>query len=165
MASKNGTSSTPAVEQFSIRGGARYLQDNGVDVGEMRLRTLLRQHAIFVNDPNTTKSKQGDSELELWQVSKVALDAYIAAVKTGGVRTTSGSKVYRVTLSAEQLASLRTWCAANGVAEPVRANKAYTGKKAPAGSLEDSMAGLNPTEDDEDSDGLFDEADAPAAEA
>lgn len=149
MATKN----TPIVQSFSIRGGARYLQDNGVDIGEMRLRTLLRQHEIFVQDPDTTKSKQGDSELELWKISQTALDKYIDAAKKGTIRTTSGAKAYRVNLTADQLAELRTWTSERGIAEPVRANKAYQakGKLSADGvgeGLEGSMAGLDPNADD-----------------
>lgn len=152
-----------APETFSIRGAARYLETLGVEVGEMRIRTLLRQHEIFTKDPNTTKAKLGDSEVETWAVSKAALDQYAAAAKGGQVRTSSGAKAYRVNATAEQLEKLRKFAADNGMGEPVRANKAYTKKSnspASAGDSDtpigsDGLDGLMSGDDTED--GLFDE--------
>jgi hypothetical protein len=126
------------VQNLSIRAAARYLQDNGVDVGEMRMRNLIRTHPVFTTpsvagDPNdpavlaskgAIKSKTGNSEIETWEVKPSALDAYIEAVKSGTVRNAgSGKKFYRIQLDTAQYEALRGWAGANGVPEPERANK------------------------------------------
>lgn len=117
-----------APKTFSIRSAARYLQDNGADIGEMRMRTLVRQHDIFSNDPNTRKSKADDNELETWKISQSALDQYLEARKNGTVRSNTGSKAYKLTLSAEQFAKAREVLAAAGLPEPARLNKTSKAK-------------------------------------
>lgn len=115
----------------SIRKAARYLDEkHGIDISELRMRALVTQNPIFVEDADTEKTTQGDSERQEWRVSERALDAYAKAVKAGTVRTaSSGAKAYKVSADQAQLELLRQFCKANGMAEPVRANKAYTPKK------------------------------------
>lgn len=156
------------ITTYSLRGASQYLATKGVDVSELRMRTLVRQHEIFVQDENTAKQATGDTEVQTWRVSQPALDAYAKAAASGGVRTSTGAKAYKVSLTTEQLAELRDWCAARSIAEPERANKTYTGKKgksAPAGAGvpegeavgSDTIAGAFGQEGDDE--GLFDEVD------
>jgi hypothetical protein len=114
---------------YSIRGAAAYCQQHGVDVGELRIRTLARTHEIFMNDPNTSKQQIGDSDVEQWRISEKALNLFIEASKRGNVRAgTAGNLTYKVSVNPEQLAALQSWCVANGVAEPKRANTTYVSK-------------------------------------
>lgn len=119
---------------YSIRKAARYLEDaHGIEIGELRMRTLARDNAIFTNDPNTEKAQVGDSEREEWRVSQKALDEYAKAVKAGGIRSSStGAKAWKINVDSAQLELLRKFCKDNGIAEPVRANKAYSAKKSVA---------------------------------
>lgn len=148
-----------AAKTYSLRGASQYLTTKGVDVSELRMRTLVHQHEIFVNDPDTQKAQtREDSATKQWFVSQKALDAYVKAAKEGAVRTSTGAKAYKLSVTADQLASLRTWCAANGVAEPERANKTYTKKGKPAtnGAIgSDIEQAFDDGEDGDD--GLFDE--------
>lgn len=153
-----------AVKTFNLRDASKYLTGKGVDVSELRMRTLVNQHEIFVNDPDTAKQTIGDSESKQWRVSQKALDQYLKAAAAGTVRTTTGAKAYKISVTAEQLASLRDWAQAHGVADPARANKTYTKKgkgEAPEGNAQaegdavgsDTIASAFGAEDD----GVFDE--------
>lgn len=111
---------------YSVRGAARYLNERGVDVSEMRMRTLARQHEIFMSDPGTSMGAIGDSDVKQWRISESALKQYIEAVRKGTVRATaSGSKVYKISLNTEQLAELTEWAEARSIGAPVRAFKGY----------------------------------------
>jgi hypothetical protein len=160
MASRNpqANGAEPTAPTYDIRRGARYLQDNGIDVGEMRMRTLLRENDAFVSDPNTQKVKQGDSEIEKWVISQAALDAYIAARKSGtGGRAPSGAKMYKLALTQDEVAAMRA-----GTATPeqlvkwgealVSANKNKSKAAAPAaqnGTQDEGQDGeCEPTLDD-----------------
>ena len=120
------------VQNLNIRAAARYLQDHGVDVGEMRMRSLIRTHPVFTaqavpgeeTSQGAFKTKTGNSEIETWEVKPSALDAYVEAVKSGTVRNAgNGKKFYRIQLDGAQYDALRQWASANGIAEPERANK------------------------------------------
>ena len=143
------------VKTYTLRGASQFLATKGVDVSELRMRTLVRQHEIFTNDPNTAKAATGDTEVQTWRVSEPALLAYAQAAASGNVRTSTGAKAYKITLTTEQLASLRAWASANGVAEPVRANKAYTKKSSAENGAVGSDTIAGEFADDEDAEGLF----------
>lgn len=122
----------PVVQNLNIRAAARYLQDHGVDVGEMRMRSLIRQHPVFTrqavegdeSSQGAFKVKSGNSEIPVWEVKPSALDAYIEAVKSGASRNAgNGKKFYRIQLDATQLGELRSWAQDRGISEPERANK------------------------------------------
>lgn len=154
---------------FSLRGASQYLATKGVEVSELRMRTLVHQHEIFVNDPNTQKTTtREDSATKQWFVSQKALDEYAKAAEKGTVRATNGAKAYKISVTAEQLASLREWAKANGVAEPDRANKSYVKKTKPAtdGAIgSDIEQALGSDDEDGDDDGLFAETEADEVEA
>ena len=155
-----------AVKTFSLRGASQYLQTKGVDVSELRMRTLVHQHEIFVNDPDTAKQKtREDSEVKQWYVSQKALDQYVKAAANGAVRTSTGAKAYRLNLTAEQLESVRKFAVDNGIAEPVRANKTYTKKTKPAadGAVGSDIA--QAFDDGEEDDGLFAEEETEEVDA
>ena len=152
------------IKTYSLRGASQFLATLGVDVSELRMRTLVNQHEIFVNDPLTRKDKtRDDSEVKQWFVSEPALREFAKVAAQGGVRTSTGAKAYKVIVTADQLASLRAWAQANGVADPERSNKAYTKKGKPA---ENGAVGSDIEqafeEDADEGDGLFDEVDETA---
>lgn len=149
MAKQNATPETI----LNIRNAARYLQDHGVDVGEMRMRNLIRTHAAFTAPTLSTegvsadgqatdafktkleqsqgafKTKLANSEIDTWNVKQSALDAYIAAVASGTVRNAgNGKKQYKIGLTAEQLVDVEAYTKGKGYGEFARANKNQDGK-------------------------------------
>lgn len=146
-----------AVKTYSLRGASQYLATKGVEVSELRMRTLVRQHEIFVNDPNTEKAATGDTEVQTWRVSEKALNEYAKAAEKGTIRTSTGAKAYKINVTADQLTELRAWAQAHGVAEPERANKAYTKKSKPAtdGAVGSDIEQAFADDDESDADGLF----------
>lgn len=146
---------------FTLRGSSQYLHDkHGLDISELRMRTLVNQHEVFAKDENTSKQK-GETEQMIWRVSQKALDDYAKVAKTtGSTRSTTGAKAYKVSVTTEQLASLRAWAQANGVADPERANKAYvkkSGAPADGGAVGSDNIAAAFSEGGEEDDGLFDE--------
>lgn len=146
------------VKTYTLRGASQYLATKGVDVSELRMRTLVNQHEIFVNGGAYKGLTREDSAVQQWFVKQDALDAYAKAAAAGTVKTSTGAKAYKLNLNAEQLEQARQWAKANGIAEPVRANKTYTKKGKPAtnGAIGSDIA-QELTDDDEDEgvDGLF----------
>lgn len=166
---------TQPVANLSIRAAARYLQDHGVDVGEMRMRSLIRTHAVFTTpkvagDPSdpaviaskgAIKTKSGNSEIETWEVKTSALDEYIQAVQTGGVRNSgNGKKFYRIQLDAPGLEDMRAYAQGKGYGDFDRANKNQGNKKSGAKASKNGAAATETLE------GLLadmDETEAPVA--
>lgn len=141
---------------YSLRGASQYLATKGVDVSELRMRTLVNQHEIFVNGGAYKAPVRDDSASQQWYVKQDALDAFAKAAEAGNVRSSTGAKAYKINLTAEQLEGVRQWAAANGVAEPVRANKTYAKKGKPAtdGAIGSDIEQAFEDEDGE-ADGLF----------
>lgn len=162
MASK--TVSTPVAENLNIRAATRYLQDHGVDIGEMRMRSLIRQHPVFTTpsvagdetSAGAFKAKTGNSEIETWEIKPSALDAYVTAVQSGTVRNSgNGKKFYRIQLDGEQLSDLRAYASGKGYADFERANKNQGGKgkskaKTNGAAAGESLEGLLADMDEED---------------
>jgi hypothetical protein len=122
---------------FGIRDASKYLdKEHGIDVSEMRIRSLVRQHEIFLKDEGTRKVKAADSEIAIWKISRAALDVYAAAYKSGNIRSTGGgvggAKLYRISLTTEQYTQLREFCVAQGIPEPARPKYYNQSKKAKA---------------------------------
>lgn len=153
-------------QTLNIRAAARYLQDKGVDVGEMRMRSLIRQHDAFTKlqtegDPQSAgafKSKLPNSEIETWEIRPSALDRYIAAVQSGATRNAgNGKKFYRIQLDAAQFEELRKWAEARGIPAPDRANKNQGNSKGKA-----AKASANGKQATETLEGLLQDMDEPA---
>jgi hypothetical protein len=157
-------------ETLGIREASKYLDSLGVDVSEMRVRSLVRQHEIFTKptvpgDDSTkgaVKSKSPNSDIELWHINKSALDRYAAAYLRGDVRANGGggpggAKFYRISLTSDQLATLREFCQANGISEPVRPKYYNNSKKAKAARAKAAGSSEENGSSDEDYDGGEDE--------
>lgn len=112
------------IATYSVRGAVRFLDQHGVEVSEMRMRTLARNHEIFNTDPNTKMGYVNDSDVQQWRISEKALRSYVEAVRKGVVRgNASGSKVYKISLNADQFSELVAWAKERNIAEPTRAFK------------------------------------------
>lgn len=168
------TTATVNPQGLSIRDAVRYLErTHSLDLSEMRMRTLIREHPIFVEGPEPKPEKVKSGDMEKWAIPTGRLDAYAAAVRSGAMRAggsgggvRAGGKVYKIRLDESQLAKMRTWCEQNGVEEPVaqtyynKKSKAKKAALAAANGAAGTDLGLDDDdEDDEDLEDLLDSDD------
>lgn len=164
------TTATTNPQGLSIRDAVRYLErTHSIDLSEMRMRTLIKEHPLFIEGPEPKPEKVKSGDMEKWAIPTGRLDAYATAVKNGTMRASgsgggvrAGGKVYKIRLDETQLANIRKWCEQNGVEEPVAQtyyNKKNKAKKAAAAAngVDAGDLGLDDDEDDEDLEDLLDD--------
>lgn len=139
-------SAAPA--ELNIRQAATYL-----DLGEMRLRALLREGRI----PGAHKVTLPGSTVEAWRLTTAGLDEYKALRALGPVRRASGEpvlrgdgKLWKVRVPHNHYAAVKEFLAGLGIEmqsgnnyDPAR-SKAYREKRKSSGSAANGAVSSSP---------------------